>query len=107
MRSEELEVELGSRVRALRIAKRLTQTELAEKANVSLGAFKHLETGAGSTTSTMVKVLRALGEEKWISSLGPGPKPFNPLDILAARQEKSSKAQAGPRRVRHPKGARA
>ena len=43
MRTDELEQRLGERLRALRIQRDLTQAELAEAANVSLGALKRLE----------------------------------------------------------------
>jgi transcriptional regulator with XRE-family HTH domain len=102
MQSDDLERKLGEQVRALRIAKRLTQRELSEQANVSIGALKHLESGSGSSVSTLVKVLRALGEDGWIATLGPGPAPFNPLEVLEARQRHGSTAP--PRRVRHRGG---
>ncbi|MDA8358869.1 MAG: helix-turn-helix transcriptional regulator [Actinomycetota bacterium] len=99
MHSEELERKLGGRIRALRVARRLTQTELAELANVSVGALKHLEGGAGATTTTLVKVLRALDQERWIDTLGRAPEAFNPLRALEARQRAAMPARAT--RVRH------
>jgi transcriptional regulator with XRE-family HTH domain len=104
MRDDELELTLGRHLRALRIGRRLTQAELAERANVSVGALKHLESGSGATTSTLIKVVRALDQEQWIHSLGPGPTPFNPLELLERRERKVAKAP-GTRRVRHPKAA--
>ncbi len=97
MRSDELERELGRRFRDLRVAKRLTQAELAEQANVSIGALQHLEGGSGSTTTTLAKVLRALGEERWIEALGPAPAQFNPLELLETRRREGA---ANPRRTR-------
>lgn len=99
---EELERTLGRNVRALRAARSLTQAELASRANVSLGALKHLEQGAGATVGTLVKVLRALDAEEWIDTLGPGRAPFNPLDLLAATKRESAKSTRAPR-VRHPR----
>jgi transcriptional regulator with XRE-family HTH domain len=97
MTTTELEQTLGHGVRARRIAARLTQVELAERANVSVGALKHLETGSGATTTTLVKVLRALGAEDWLATLAPPPAPFDPLQLLEDRQRTST----GPSRVRH------
>ena len=99
---EELERTLGRNVRALRVARSLTQAELASRANVSLGALKHLEQGAGATVGTLVKVLRALDAEEWIDTLGPVQAPFNPLDLLAATKRESAKSTRTPR-VRHPR----
>ena len=98
--TEELERELGRRLRALRVAKELTQVELAERANLSVGAVKHLEAGAGATTATLVKVLRALGALGWLETLAPPPAPFDPLKLLEERQRQASRAK-GPQRVRH------
>jgi transcriptional regulator with XRE-family HTH domain len=100
MRTEELEERLGQQIRALRIAHHQTQAALAEAANVSIGAIKGLERGSGSTTSTLVKVLRALGEEGWIDALGPGPAPFNPLDVLESRRAADRASGSRRQRVR-------
>jgi len=101
---DELAKVLGSRLRDLRIRRHLTQLELANRANVAVGALKHLEAGAGTTTITLVKVLRALGEEHWLNTLGPGPTPFNPLELLEARQQQHHTA-ARRTRVYHGKTA--
>jgi transcriptional regulator with XRE-family HTH domain len=102
MRRDELESRLGERLRSIRIARRFTQAELAERANVSLGALKHLETGAGASTATLTKVVRALGQERWIENLGATPT-FNPLELLEER-ERERRRSAG--RVRPRKGER-
>jgi transcriptional regulator with XRE-family HTH domain len=97
MRSDELEKVIGGHIRNLRIGQGLTQVEVAETANISLGALKHLESGAGATVHTLVKVLRALGQADWLDTLKPVPGAFNPLDLLAAREREGSAAR--PRRA--------
>ena len=97
MRTDELEQRLGERLRALRIQRDLTQAELAEAANVSLGALKRLERGRGSTTTTLVRVLRALDQERWLDALGPAPSRFNPLDVLEARNRRAARSSDAPR----------
>ena|SRR6185437_4730582 len=106
MPTDELEHRLGDRLRALRIRHDLTQAELAEAANVSLGALKRLERGMGSTTTTLLSVLRALGEEGWVDALGPGPTRFNPLDVLDARHKREATSSDAPRVRRRRSGAR-
>jgi transcriptional regulator with XRE-family HTH domain len=101
MRSDQLEKVLGTHVRNARFSQRLTQVELAERANISLGALKHLESGSGATIHTLVKVLRALGQEDWLDTLAPETAGFNPLDLLSAREEEMKGAR--PRRVRRPR----
>jgi transcriptional regulator with XRE-family HTH domain len=104
MKNDELEEVLGYHVRTARLSKDLTQAEVAERANVSIGAVRHLESGSGATVATLVKVLRALGEENWLRTLSPAPeqRAFNPLDLLAAAQGNQA---ARSRRVRRPRTA--
>ena len=95
----ELERRLGRLVRARRIAADLTQVQLSDRANVSLGAVKSLETGRGSSVHTLMKVIRALGAEDWLDALAPPDEPrrFNPLDVLAAQQATAHEREAAPR----------
>ena len=97
---DELEAALGRNLRSRRINAGLTQVELAERANVSLGALRHLEGGAGANTTTLVKVLRALGATGWIDALAPPAAGFSPLAKLAERQRDTARARKGPPRVR-------
>jgi transcriptional regulator with XRE-family HTH domain len=105
MQSDPLEKVIGGRIRSLRIGQGLTQAEVAETANVSLGALKHLESGAGATVRTLVKVLHALGREDWLTSLEPETHAFNPLDLLSARERETrvSPPQRAPRRTVAPR----
>lgn len=97
VKGEELEKALGEGVRRLRIASLLTQVEVAARANVSVGALKNLENGRGSSTSTLVRVVHALGQDDWLESLAPPPAAFNPLDLLASHRKPTHQS---PRRVR-------
>ena len=83
--ADQLEETLGHNVRARRIAAGLSQAEVAERANVSVGAVKHLEQGSGSTLRTLTRVLRVLGAEGWLDQLAPAPARFDPLELLDAR----------------------
>lgn len=57
---EEIQVELGSRLRRLRLDRNLDQISTAEKAGISEKALRNLESGHGSTVETLVRVLKAL-----------------------------------------------
>jgi transcriptional regulator with XRE-family HTH domain len=104
MRNDRLEELLGRHVRQARVHKVLTQAEVAKRANVSLGALRHLESGSGATVSTLVKVLRALGQEEWLTTLAnePDQASFNPLDLLSAAEAEQA---ARTRRVRRRRAA--
>jgi transcriptional regulator with XRE-family HTH domain len=67
----ERETELGRVLRELRLRQNIDQRQLAERADVALNAVKRLEAGKGSTITSLIKVLRALGREEWLDSLAP------------------------------------
>lgn len=68
---EELEVELGENLKALRLSRNIDQRVLAERAGVSPRALQRLENGEGSSLNTLIKVIRALGREDWLSAIAP------------------------------------
>jgi transcriptional regulator with XRE-family HTH domain len=82
---DELEVELGKRLRALRLRKNLGQIDLASAAGVAVKSLYNLETGAGSTVETLLRVLKALGITDPIEALAPAPG-VSPLAILRSSQ---------------------
>ncbi len=82
--TDEWEAVVGAEVRAARIAADLDQSELARKADLSLGAIKNLESGKGSSLKTLVRVVRALGRTEWLESLTP-PITVSPVAMLGSR----------------------
>ena len=97
----ELEVALGKGIREHRIAAGLSQAELADRANVSVGAIHHLERGKGASTKTLTRALAALGADGWIDQLAPPPPTFNPLDLLESRT-REARVTTAPRVRRRP-----
>lgn len=85
---EQLEELLGQQVRSVRRSRALTQQQVAELANTSLGAVKNLEAGRGATTRTLARVLRALDAEDWLGTLYVPRSTFNPLDLVPAKRSK-------------------
>jgi transcriptional regulator with XRE-family HTH domain len=84
--TSEWERRLGGDVRRLRQRRRLTQAELANRANVSLSAVKYLEAGNGSSLATVVRVARALDRSDWLASFLPPEPPVSPMAVLRERQ---------------------
>ena len=90
--------ELGQRMRQQRVAKSLTQEELALKADVSVGAIKKLESTGLTTMDTFVRAVAALGLVDELSN-------FLALRPSLSIAEMEERATTAPRkRVRHPKG---
>jgi transcriptional regulator with XRE-family HTH domain len=76
----DLEADLGTKLRQLRLNRNLEQAALAERAGVSLNSLKRLEAGRGSTTRTLLGVVRALGREDWLKTIAPVAT-INPLTM--------------------------
>jgi transcriptional regulator with XRE-family HTH domain len=90
----ELQVELGRRLRQLRLHRNIDQRALAEKAGIALTALQKLEAGHGSSVRTLVRTLKALNYLEGIEMLAPEPT-VNPLALL-----RSTKPQQRVRRAR-------
>jgi transcriptional regulator with XRE-family HTH domain len=95
--TEEWEALVGAEIRATRIAGDFDQTELANLADVSVGAVKNLESGRGSSLRTLVRVVRALDRTEWLESLAP-PITVSPLAMLSTRHQASQPRQRVGRR---------
>ena len=78
---EELSRELGSRIKSLRIRKDLDQSEAASRAGVALRTVRSLERGHGSTTETLLRVLKALDALDGLEALVPEPT-LSPMALL-------------------------
>src|SRR5665213_1895172 len=96
--TENLELRFGAEVRRLRQRLDLTQTELAERANVSISSIKYLENGKGSSLATIVRVARALGRVDWLEAFTPPEPAVSPMAMWRARQLEAERSTT---RVRH------
>lgn len=91
----DLEAQLGTGLRRLRLDRNLEQATLAERAGISVRSLQRLELGHGSTTHTLISVLRALGREDWLNTTAPVPT-INPLTM--PRTAKPRQRAAGRRK---------
>ena len=94
---DEIECDLGGRLKALRLDRNINQATLAERAGISVSALKSLENGSGSTLRTLVAVLRVLKREDWLKSIAPVAS-INPLTltrIARPRRRASTRLQTG------------
>lgn len=97
--TEELEAQLGEQLKALRLARNLDQKTLAERAGVSPRALRSLEAGHGSTLKTLISVLRALGRQSWLDTVGPVAT-INPLALTREAQPRQRASRPrGPRKT--------
>ncbi len=82
---EEIQAALGTRIRALRLNQRLTQTGLAARSGASARAIRALESGEGSSLITLIRVLKALQALSSLDSLAPAPT-ISPMAMLAGKR---------------------
>jgi transcriptional regulator with XRE-family HTH domain len=94
---EELQADLGERLRLLRLSRNMDQRATAEKAGISEKALRNLETGRGSTVETLLRTLKALDYLQGMEMLAPEVT-VDPLALLH-----SPKPQ---QRVRRKRGQR-
>jgi transcriptional regulator with XRE-family HTH domain len=88
--------ELGLRIADARLARRMTQAQLAEAAGVSKSTVERLEDGGSTHLANLIRCLRALGRLEALERLFP-ETPVNPVELLGRRRRRQ--------RVRSPKGA--
>ena len=87
---DELEIDLGEKLKRLRLNKNWDQKTLAARAGVSVRALRNIEAGQGSTVKTLLSVVRALGRESWLQTVAPVAT-VNPL-TLTSRASKRVRA---------------
>lgn len=99
---EEIQTQLGERVRRLRLNRNQDQAQVAAKAGVSERALRGLETGKGSQLITLIRVLKALEALDSLNALAPEPS-ISPMTMLkrgqapqrASRPRRSTKPDVG------------
>jgi transcriptional regulator with XRE-family HTH domain len=94
---QELQAELGRRIRQLRLSRNIDQRAAAAKAGVTRATLQNLEAGRGSSVQTLLRILKALNYLEGIEILAPQPT-VNPLALL--------KTKTPPQRARHRRLAR-
>jgi transcriptional regulator with XRE-family HTH domain len=97
--------ELGGRLAAARLARNLTQTELAAEAGVAKRTLERLEAGQVATQlSGFVRVCRALGLLDRLEALLPvaTSSPLAELELKGRRRQRASGGQGGKRRKAAP-----
>lgn len=85
-----IEDELGSRFKALRLRRNITQKQLAEATTLSLNTIKALESGSGKL-ATVIAVLRELGALDQLDSFIPDDS-ISPLQLARMRGKQRERA---------------
>ena len=81
---------LGSRLRDLRVSHGYSQIELAKKAAVSRVTIQSLEKSGRISLSSLLRVLRALGEHHAIENIAPA-QGFDPQAVFEREQNRDQR----------------
>ena len=89
----EVLAELGSRIKAARISMSVTQKDLAGMTNLSQRTISNLETGKDVSFSTVIDVLRALGQIQSLDIMIPeqGLRPSQIIELGKPRERARKK----------------
>ncbi|MDY0338177.1 MAG: helix-turn-helix transcriptional regulator [Acholeplasmataceae bacterium] len=79
--------EIGTRIKARRIALNMTQKELATESDVSLRTISGFENGENISLDNLISILRVLRLLQELNGLFP-EKMINPFDVLELGQSK-------------------
>lgn len=83
--------ELGQRLRRTRLERNLSQVELAEEAGVERKAIQRVEAGESVRSTSLVRLLRALGLIEALDRLVPEP-PASPIELVRLRGKQRQRA---------------
>ena len=89
--------QIGERLAAWRLARNLTQAQLADEAGVGLRTIQRLESGAVAThLSGFLRVARVLGLLDGVDALvpEPAPSPIAQLKLRGLRRQRASRSAA-------------
>lgn len=85
--------DLGRRFASVRLAKNMTQAQLAENAGVGEATVARLEKGTASSMDTVVRVMLALGLRTHLESLLPDPS-IRPIERVRLQGRERRRARA-------------
>ena len=94
--SGQIEAALCKRLESIRLARNITQTQLAQEAGVSSRTIGRLEKGQGVSLDTFIRVLTALGIQQSLEALLPDPavRPIERIGIGARERKRARPVQS-------------
>ena len=89
--SQQIETALCNRLENIRLARNMTQMQLAEEAGVSLRTIGRLEKGQGISVDTFIRALIALGIHQNLEALLPDPtvRPIERIDTRGSERKRA------------------
>lgn len=94
--SAQIETDLCRQLADIRLARNLTQAQLAAEAGVNLRTIRRLEKGQGVSLDTFIRVLMALGLQNNLQALLPDPT-VRPMERVSGGG--TERRRARPRKI--------
>lgn len=99
--SQQIEHEIGQRLARLRLARNVTQIDLAEKAGIGVRTLRRLEAGNPSTLDTFLRVAAALDLEQAILSVLPEGV-IRPIERVSQKRKERKRASPASQQPQNP-----
>ena len=95
--STQIEAALCRRLENIRLARNMTQAQLALEAGVSLRTIGRLEKGQGVSVDTFIRVLTALGIQQNLEALLPDPavRPVERINVGGRERKRARPRLSG------------
>lgn len=105
--SQQIEREIGQRLARLRLARNVTQADLAERAGIGVRTLRRLEAGDPSTLDTFLRVAAVLDlEDAILSALPEGDiRPIERVSKKGSERRRASPAAEHPKKTTWKWGA--
>ena len=99
--SEQIETDLCKKLEHIRLARNITQKNLADQAGVSLRTIRNLEKGLGVSLDTFIRVLIALGVHQNLLALLPDPsiRPIDRVNLGGTGRKRASSRKTKPEKT--------
>jgi transcriptional regulator with XRE-family HTH domain len=90
--------ELGERLARTRLERNLSQERLASEAGVSKATVERLEAGEPVKSTSLIRILRALGRLEALDQLLPEPlpSPIERIRLQGRRRQRARSPRSGP-----------
>lgn len=93
--SKQIESVLCNQVERIRLARNITQKQLAKEAGVSLRTIGRLKRGEGISLDTFIRVLTALNIQHHLATLLPDPT-IRPVERISGPKKERKRARPKP-----------
>lgn len=93
--STQIEQDICSRLEQIRLARNITQEEMAREAGVSRRTIGRMEKGQGTSLDSFIRVLTALRLQQNLTLLLPDPD-IRPIELISGREEPRRRARSKP-----------